>query len=97
MNQKICSAIRTKRIISLYYDGGFRSFEPYCHGRTKKGNEVLRAFQISGYSRSGKQKGWKLLSVSKISNLKILDETFQGNRREYNPKDPAMSSIFCRI
>jgi len=97
MNQNICSAIRDKRIITFYYDGGLRKNEPYCHGVTKKGNEVLRAFQISGYSRSGNPIGWKLFSVSKISNLKILDETFQSNRRDYNPNDHAMSRIFCRI
>ena len=97
MNQKICSAIRGKKIIAFYYDGGLRRIEPYCYGVTKKNNEVLRAFQISGYSRSRKPIGWKLFSVSKISNLKILDETFQSIRREYNPKDPVMSRIFCRI
>ena len=97
MNQDICSAIQTKRIIAFNYDGGLRKIEPYCHGVTKKGNEVLRAFQISGYSSSGNPIGWKLFSVSKISNLKILDEIFQSKRRDYNPNDPAMSRIFCRI
>ena len=52
MNQNICSAIRDKKIIAFYYDGGLRKIEPHCHGITKKGNKVLRAFQISGYSRS---------------------------------------------
>jgi len=56
-----------------------------------------RAFQISGFSRSRNPKGWKLFSLSKISNLKISDETFQGNRRDYNRNDPAMSRIFCRV
>jgi len=97
MNQNICSAIRDKRIIAFYYDGGLRNIEPYCYGVTKNSNEVLRAFQISGYSRSGNPKRWKLFSVSKISNLKILVEIFQGNRRDYNRNDPAMPRIFCRI
>ena len=97
MNKDICSAIKTKRIITFYYDGGLRRIEPYCHGVTKKGNEVLRAFQISGYSRSGSPIGWKLFSVSKISNLKILDETFHSIRRDYNPNDSVMSRIFCRV
>ena len=97
MNKDICSAIKTKRIITFYYDGGLRRIEPYCHGVTKKGNELLRAFQISGYSRSGNPIGWKLFSLSKIANLKILDDTFQSIRRDYNPKDSAMSRIFCKV
>ena len=97
MNQNICFAIQAKRIIAFYYDGGLRKIEPYCHGVAKKDNEVLRAFQISGYSRSGSQIGLKLFSVSKISNLKILDEIFQSIKHDYNPNDPVMSRIFCRV
>ena len=97
MNQNICFAIQAKRIIAFNYDGGLRKIEPYCYGLTKKGNEVLRAFQISGSSRSGNPIGWKLFTLSKISNLKILDETFHSIRRDYNPNDSVMSKIFCKI
>ena len=97
MNQKICSAIKARNIIIFYYDGGLRRIEPYCHGLSKKGKELLRAFQISGYSRSKNPIGWKLFSISKISNLKILKDTFHHVRHEYNPKDSAMSRIFCKV
>jgi len=50
MNKNICSAIKTKRIIIFNYNEMLRRIEPYWHGVTKKGNEVLRAFQISGCS-----------------------------------------------
>ena len=97
LNKKICSAIESKRIITFMYDRGLRKVEPYCYGVSAKVKEFLRAFQISGYSSSGISKGWKLFSVAKISNLKVLDEVFQKIRSEYNPNDSVMTRIFCRV
>ena len=91
MNQNICSAIRDKKIIAFYYDGGLRNIEPYCYGVTKNGSEILRAFQISGFSRSRNPKGWKLFSLSKISNLKILDEKLSVKHYLLDPNGPKIN------
>lgn len=77
MNKKICLAIKSRNIVVFNYNSGSRKLEPYCYGLSKKGKELLRAYQISGYSSSGKSEGWKLFNISKISNLKILNEIFQ--------------------
>ena len=97
LNKKICLAIESRNIIVFNYEGGSRKIEPYCHGLSKNRKELLRAYQISGYSSSGKLEGWKLFYISKISNLRILDKKFQKVRPKYNPNDSAMSKIYCRV
>ena len=97
MNQTICGAIASRKMLQFYYDGGTRVVEPYCHGISAAGNELLRAYQVSGSSQSGNPAGWKLFDVGKISSLSILDRKFTGTRPEYNPNDRAMSTIYCRV
>lgn len=97
MNMKalICSAIQKRCIITFYYNGGYRSVEPYCCGATNSIG-LLRAYQVRGHSESGTQ-GWKLFRMEKIQDLRMTDEPFEGKRAEYNPDDPAMKVIYCRI
>ncbi len=97
MNSMICSAIRSKQVIRLYYRGGFRMIEPFCYGAGTAGSELLRAYQTGGYSESGSPAGWKLIQVSEISDLTLTDEHFEGTRSGYNPKDPAMATIYCCV
>ena len=97
MNKQICNAVRSKKLFQFYYNGGQRTVEPYCYAISRNGNELLRAFQISGYSASGKAQGWKLFSVNDMNNLLILDDTFNALRPEYNPDDPVMVRIYCCI
>ena len=97
MKGEICAAIHSRQLIRFYYNGGFRTVEPHCYGISTAGNEVLRAYQVGGYSESDKPVGWKLFVVSKISTLRVLAEHFTGPRPEYNPDDAAMQRIFCRL
>lgn len=69
----------------------------YCYGISTAGNELLRAYQIGGYSQSGKSVGWKLFRVSNISNLKVIDKSFENIRPGYNPRDSAMTTIYCNV
>lgn len=57
MNKKICLAIESRNIVVFNYNSGSRKLEPYCYGLSKKGKELLKAYQISGYSSSGKSEG----------------------------------------
>lgn len=97
MNVRICNAIRDRKIIRFSYSGGFRNVEPFCHGISTVGNDVLRGWQIGGYSESGKPQGWKLFRMDAISNLTITDEAFEGRRPRYNPNDSAMTTIYCHV
>jgi len=97
MNQMICSAIQSRQVIRFYYNGGFRTAEPFCYGVSTAGNEVLRAYQTGGYSESGNPVGWKLFRVSEISSLTTTGEKFFGIRPDYNPQDSAMTTIYCHV
>ncbi|KYK38438.1 MAG: hypothetical protein AYK18_17155 [Theionarchaea archaeon DG-70] len=97
MNQMICSAIRSRNAIHFYYNGGFRTAEPFCHGASKNGIELLRAYQVEGHSESGNPAGWKLFRVEKIQHLTVTDNHFKGTRPLYNPDDSAMKVIYCRV
>jgi len=95
--KNILLAIKNKRCLEFYYNGGYRTAEPYCYGVSRKGNDLLRAFQTGGYSESSEPANWKLFAVEKMSNITITDEEFSGNRPEYKLNDPAMEDIYCNI
>lgn len=59
MNRAIVDAIQNSNILRFTYHGGTRIVEPFCYGTNKRGNEVLRAFQIEGVSESEESFGWK--------------------------------------
>lgn len=88
---------KRKKIIEFYYNGGLRIVEPFCYGVSSAGNEVLRAYQIGGYSESGNPIGWKLFKVCQMSNLHITDKHFTNIRTGYNPNDSAMITIYSHI
>ncbi len=93
----ICEAIRERRLLQFYYDGGIRVVEPYAYGYGRKGDLKLRAYQVSGYSSSGQTEGWKLFNADKIIGIKILEEHFDI-RPEYNPYgDSHIPNIICKV
>ena len=100
MKTKICAAISKKKALRFLYNGNppSRVVEPYCFGESAAGADLLRAYQIRGYSSSGATNGWRLFDVSKITQLTILeDEAFDGKRKDYNPNDAAMFRFHCRL
>lgn len=95
--QEITLAITQRRVMTITYDGGgARSIEPHCFGVSKKGNELLRAYQIGGDSEEGNRVEWKLFSVDKITAATVTAQTFRV-RADYNPDDPAMDRIYCAV
>jgi hypothetical protein len=96
MRQIIREAIENMQLIEFYYEGGRRTVEPHCYGQSSKGNDVIRAYQVNGYSSSGKM-GWKLYDLSKVSSLTLLSENFDSPRSGYRRGDSAMSSIYSQL
>ncbi len=92
----ICEAIRSRAVLEFDYDGRRRVVAPYCHGRTAKHSEVLRAVQLSGYAPGGLGFG-KLWTIAKMTNVRLSGETFMPEDPAYNPKDSAMAWIHCCI
>lgn len=97
MNSVINNAIEERHKLKILYNGGYRLIEPFCYGLGRSHQELLRAFQTSGYSDSGEPFGWKLLRVDRIGQVEKTNEVFEGHRPDYNPNDSAMTSYFERI
>jgi hypothetical protein len=97
MNSIICSAIQQHNVLHFYYNGGFRFVEPFCYGLGTSGHELLRGYQISGYSESQGLPPWRLFKVDEIQSLTIADSHFTIARPDYNPDDSAMQHIYCRF
>lgn len=97
MNDKIVESIQQRRIIAFYYDGGYRSVEPYCYGASGTGHDVLRAYQVGGHSDSEVHEGWKLFKTSRIKNIVETEEVFKEIRSDYKQDDPAIKEIYAQI
>jgi hypothetical protein len=93
----ICDAIRQRLLLEFRYGGLPRVVEPYCHGISTRGVEVLRAVQVGGSSNSGSFGFGKLWTVADITALRITTETFPADDPHYDPNDSVMQSIHCRI
>ncbi len=95
----ICETIRLHHRLAFVYDGLARVVEPYCHGISTAGLEVLRAIQIAGASRSGRLKvsSGKLWLVGKMQEVRSTGQKFVPSDPHYNPDDTAMRVIHCRV
>ena len=96
MNEFVCNLVKSQSVVEINYGGSTRAIEPYCHGLTAKGKEVLLAYQITGWSASGKRAGWKILEVDKISQVHETDRKFSP-RPDYNPDNPPISFVHCDL
>ncbi|WP_309609667.1 hypothetical protein [Flavobacterium sp.] len=96
MNQEIIEAIENKNLIEFNYDGESRTVEPHCYGVSTKGNEVLRAYQVDGYSSSGNM-GWKMYDLGKADNINVLEDTFDKSRSDYKKGDKTMEEIYSEL
>ena len=97
MNSTICQAIGTRAVIEFSYGGGHRVVEPHTHGISTAGNEVLRGYQISGYSSSQSSPFWRLFDVSRITGLTVTTGTFPTNRPDFDPDDDGMTQVHCHV
>jgi hypothetical protein len=93
----ICEAIRRRMLLQFQYHGRSRVVEPYCHGVSTRGVEVLRAIQIRGSSRGGGFGFGKLWVVAEMIDPQITTEAFVPDDPSYNPDDSGMKQIHCRI
>jgi len=98
MNSLIINAIENRNLLRFYYKDHLRVVEPHAYGKTSKGNEILRAYQVDGTSDSGSVPDWRLFSINKIERLTVLfDDTFLKPRIGYKSGDSAMDIIYCEL
>jgi hypothetical protein len=92
-----CGAIRQKRLLELKYDGFSRRVEVHAVGYTKAGHAVMRAWQVSGGSKSGERVGWKLVRLAEALDAAISAEPAEAPRRGYKRGDKAIDRIVCEV
>lgn len=99
MDLKIINAIKAKSVLKVNYKmEGERLIEPFCYGVGSTGNELLRAWQVSGFSNHpGKLLPWRLFVVGNMSEIQVTEENFEGKRPNYNANDSAMTEIYCHV
>ncbi|HWM23560.1 MAG TPA: WYL domain-containing protein [Chthoniobacterales bacterium] len=89
----IISAIRDSTVLKFTYNTQPRTVEPQAYGISTAGHAVLRAYQRTGRSDSGRTNGLRLFEVSKMSKVRKTAERFLRARPEHNPNDSAMKEI----
>jgi hypothetical protein len=72
-------AIAGRRLIAFVLDDCHRIAEPHDYG-IHNGVARLFFYQVGGASRSGKATGWRWATLSKITEMKVLDDRFAGPR-----------------
>src|SRR6185503_9638302 len=93
----ICEAIQKRLLLEFRYGGLPRVVEPYAHGNSPRGTEVLRAVQVDRSSSSGGFVYGNLWALDLFSAYPTTTETFPADDPNYNPEDSDMQSIHCRI
>jgi hypothetical protein len=81
-DEMIRHTISEKKLLMFDYNGYCRVAEPHVYGRKGCKNGML-VYQIRGQSSSG-QLEWKIMYTKKMTNMRILDETFQGMRPTFH-------------
>ena len=103
--ESVVDCIKNKKKCIIYYLGdepggkGLREIEPVCLGVSKRGNKVVRAWDIEGSSHTaylGEKPlpGWRMFRLDKIMTLRPTGENFTEMRPDFNPDgDKSMQSV----
>jgi predicted DNA-binding transcriptional regulator YafY len=103
--ESVINSIRNKNRVIIYYDGeepggrGLREIEPVCFGYSKRGNPVLRAWDLEGASHRGFKgekplPSWRLFRLDRIMSLTPTGNSFDTPRPNYNPTgDKSMNRV----
>lgn len=86
-------AIRERRLLSFTYDGLPRTVVPAVYGHNWRGAKTLRAYQVSGASRSATDQPWRLFTVAKIASCVVVDERFADAPPGYRRPDSAFRLV----
>ena len=96
IDQLIRIAITQQRQIRFWYGGKERIAEPHDYG-VQKGKARLLTYQVGGQSTSGPLPAWRLVDVSGMTRLEILEKTFPGNRPAPSGRRHTWERLFIRV
>ncbi len=98
IQSNIVEAIRSKRKLELNYKNeGLRLVLPHAIYISTTGKTLVDAYQTSGYSTHlEKIPDWRQFDVAKISNITVLEETF-NIASGYNPSSDRYSNAISKV
>jgi hypothetical protein len=102
LDAQLKTAIATRRLVQLRYDGKLRVAEPHDYG-VQNGSPKLLIYQLrasggaSGGAPSKGVLGWRLLDVPKIAECAVLDEAFAGSRGQSHQRHHAWDEVYARV
>jgi hypothetical protein len=92
-DHQIRVAIAGRRLIRFTYGSASRIAEPHDYGE-QHGVVRLLVYQLRSMPFS---RGWRLLDVSKMSELAVLNDTFAGSRGSGHAHHNAWDTLFMRV
>jgi hypothetical protein len=96
-DQKLRFAIANRRLIEVHYHGKQRIAEPHDYG-VIRGTERVFVYQRSQAGRvSDKIRGWRMLELSDIEACTVLDQTFDGSRRQPHQRHYEWDVLYARV
>jgi predicted DNA-binding transcriptional regulator YafY len=84
----IKEAIRGGTKVRIRLRGRERVVEPHLLGRNRRGDTLVRVYQVGG---RGHAEGWRLLRLEEIEQAVETGERFANPRSGYQPRDRAMA------
>src|SRR5215510_1788935 len=88
-------AIKEKRLVELVYKEKRRIVEPHDYG-VHKGSIKLLGYQLSGAS-SGPLPSWRWFEVDSITDIRLLDRKFRGERPDPSGNHHQWDELFLRV
>lgn len=96
MLNSIITAIKKRKLLVITYGGITRTVEPHTAGISKKRNNVLSCYQTHGkHIKPGHE--WDFFTISKITNLTVLEDSFSDTRTGYKRNDSRMTTIYAEL
>jgi hypothetical protein len=83
-------------LVSFVLDGRLRVAEPHDYG-VIAGVRRLFFYQVGGESRSSGPMGWRWGELSRISAMKLLDDTFAGSRPAPSGRHQRWDAIIASV
>ena len=98
IKEKIISAIKTRKKVELNYKReGNRLVCPHALYISPTGKTLVDGYQLAGYSSHSEQiPGWRPFDISKITDLKVLDEAFEL-AHGYNPHSDRYLKVIVKV
>ncbi|GAB4036065.1 hypothetical protein [Spirosoma gilvum] len=92
------SAISDQRVIQIWYQGSWRTLEPYQLGFPKQGPRKLTVY---GYCRdltcvSLTNSRWQLFDIEQISKIELTTYSFQPHF-SYNEQVEVLQPVFVQV